>query len=100
MSFNETAYQKELAILASKIEAREEIDVTEDFNVDEWRENQEGLFDAYVSAFVSNVTSDSRWCAEYEDNGYQLSRYEDTHGKYWELVSQQSNDTYKLVPVN
>ncbi|HMV51264.1 MAG TPA: hypothetical protein PLD20_26495 [Blastocatellia bacterium] len=76
---------------------QEVIDVTMNFDADEWRETGDGLSSGYQHAnCLEEVANDGPWSSRYEGSGHNLGLYRDADGHYWECRYNEAHESYKL----
>lgn len=73
------------------------INVTDQFNGEDWHESGEGLSTGYLHAnCLENVTNDGPWDTHYEGSGHNLGLYRDPEKCYWNLHFNEAEQSYKL----
>ena len=76
---------------------QEVIDVTANFDAEQWREYGDGLSSGYKHMnCLEDVTSDGPWDSRYTGSGHNLGLYRDAENCYWELRLNEAQQSYKL----
>ena len=78
-------------------DGQEVVDVTDNFNAEQWSEYGDGLASGYKLAnCLEDVSTDGPWDARYIGSGHLLGLYRDAESCYWECRFNEAQQSFKL----